>query len=167
MCSVTRRSGRLGASAAARPGQCQDLGRSPTSPHTCTPLLPHSRLLEMSCHSKVPNVVFACLFGVRPNRSKETRCHYVVRTTLDDLDYSFRQIVNLMQLDFLANSSRFPLWTIVVLDRQDLEPVANAGIIRAGLHQRQRHPGLDPGSITSARSGTTPAASSSSRTIMA
>ncbi|KAH9012391.1 hypothetical protein EDB83DRAFT_331660 [Lactarius deliciosus] len=53
-------------------------------------------------------------------------------------------------------------WTVVVSKRQKwirqgLEPAASAGIIRAGLrlHQGQRH----PGSITSARSGTTPDAS--------
>ncbi|KAH9010124.1 hypothetical protein EDB85DRAFT_2053694 [Lactarius pseudohatsudake] len=51
---------------------------------------------------------------------------------------------------------------LTVIWSQGLEPAASAGIICAGLHQGQRH----PGSITSARSGTTPAASSSSRTII-
>ncbi|KAH8991771.1 hypothetical protein EDB86DRAFT_1555847 [Lactarius hatsudake] len=44
-----------------------------------------------------------------------------------------------MHSDFPANSGRFPPWTIVVLERQGLEPAASVGIIRAGLHQGQRH----------------------------
>ncbi|KAH8979667.1 hypothetical protein EDB86DRAFT_3248287 [Lactarius hatsudake] len=68
-----------------------------------------------------------------------------------------------MQSDFLANSGRFPPWPVDRCGfekkwiRQGLEPAASVGIIRAGLrlHQGQRH----PGSITSARSGTTPDAS--------
>ncbi|KAH9020397.1 hypothetical protein EDB85DRAFT_2278780, partial [Lactarius pseudohatsudake] len=80
--------------------------------------------------------------------------------SLNDLEYSSRQVGNLMQSDFLANSSRFLPWTIVVLERsvdgiphhhlvvwnetemnrQGLEPAVSIGIIRAGLHQDQRHP---------------------------